>query len=316
MFAHASYVFGRLPTLAAEAADLRTRAIAAWNNYQATPVKQTHCDTDVVHAGNADWTEELQKGTAEAAAVYLYAITGNPAYDAYVKEHLHDAKPYHDSGWSRYNPEQGEALLFYTTLPNADAELRRRILDDKAGDARSASQIYGFRPDDDLYRNLLMESQYHWGSNNPRAAYGNTNIDLITYHVGDGDASYRTRALETLHYFHGVNPLAIVYLSNMGRYGASRSVNELFHAWYAHGTKFSDALTSPCGPAPGYVPGGPNAHAAESGVPTWLAPPTGQPPQKSYKDWNVGMPEKSWAINEPAIYYQSGYVKLLSKFAR
>jgi hypothetical protein len=93
-------------------------------------------------------------------------------------------------------------------------------------------------------------------------------------------------------------------------------VNELFHAWFAPATKWSDALTSACGPAPGYVPGGPNVHAADNGVPTWLAPPTGQPAQKSYKDWNVSMPEKSWAINEPAIYYQSGYVKLLSKFVR
>ena len=316
MFAHASYVFGTIPALAAEAADLKTRAIAAWDNYQAAPVKQTHCDTDVVHAGNADWTEELQRGAAVTAAVYLFAITDDAAYDAYVKAHLRDSKAYHDMGWSRYNPDQGESLLFYTTLPHADADLRRTILADKLNDARSSAQIYGFRAEDDLYRNLLLDSQYHWGSNNPRAAYGNTNVDMITYHIAEDVADYRTRALETLHYFHGANPLAIVYLSNMGRFGASRSVNELFHAWYAHGSRWSDALTSSCGPAPGYVPGGPNAHAAESGVPTSIAPPTGQPAQKSYKDWNVGMPEKSWAINEPAIYYQSGYVKLLSKFAR
>jgi hypothetical protein len=63
------------------------------------------------------------------------------------------------------------------------------------------------------------------------------------------------------------------------------------------------------------VPGGPNVRAAQSGVPGSLAPPTGQPAQKSYKDWNVGWPDSSWAITEPAIYYESGYVKLLSKYA-
>jgi hypothetical protein len=63
------------------------------------------------------------------------------------------------------------------------------------------------------------------------------------------------------------------------------------------------------------MPGGPNARAGES-VPQWLTPPSGQPPQKSYKDWNVGTPENSWVINEPGIYYQSGYLKLLSKFSR
>ena len=48
-------------------------------------------------------------------------------------------------------------------------------------------------------------------------------------------------------------------------------------------------------------------------VPHTLVPPTGQPPQKSYRDWNVGYPEASWVVAEPGIYYQSGYVKLLSK---
>jgi endoglucanase len=99
-------------------------------------------------------------------------------------------------------------------------------------------------------------------------------------------------------------------------YGATRSANEIYHTWFWHGTKWSDALASPCGPAPGYVPGGPDARAVEAGVPATLRPPTGQPPQKSYKDWNVGWPESSWAVTEPALYYQSGYVKLLSKFAQ
>jgi len=317
MFAHASYVFSTIPALASEAADLKMRAVAAWNNYQHVTPKQTHCDSQIVHAGNADWTEEVQNGEAAVAAVYLYAITDASGYDDYLKAHYRETQPYHDMGWSRYNPEQGEALLFYTTLPNADPAVRTAILADKRNEARSDDQVYGFRPQDDLYRAFLHDPQYHWGSNNPRAAYGNSNIDVLTYHIDPDNAdSYRTRALDTLHYFHGVNPLGIVYLSNMSQYGATRSVNELFHAWYAHNTKWSDARTSTCGPAPGYVPGGPNAHAIESGVPTWLAPPAGQPAQKSYKDWNVGSPESAWAINEPGIYYQSGYVKLLSKFSQ
>jgi len=316
MFAHAAYVFGTAPSLAAEAAELKSRAIAAWHNYQSITPKETHCDTGVIHAGNADWDADAQNAAAVTAAVYLYAITDDADYDAYVKTHVREAKPYHDTGWSRYNPEQGEALLFYTTLPHADPALRDTLRNDKLGDSRSGNKIYGFHPDDDLYRAFLNEGQYHWGSNNPRAGYGNTNEDMITYKIAaDGTADFRTRALETLHYFHGVNPFAMVYLSNMQAYGATRSVNEIFHAWFAHGTKWSDALTSECGPAPGYVPGGPNAHASND-VPKYLAPPSGQPPQKSYKDWNVGTPENSWVINEPAIYYQSGYVKLLSKFAR
>jgi hypothetical protein len=318
MFAHASYVFAGIPALAAEAAELKAHAVAAWNNYQHTGSKQIHCDTGVVHAGNADWTEQAQNGSAVLASVYLYAITDGAVYHDYLKAHYKESQPYHDFGWSRYVPEQGEALLFYTTLPHADAGLRRTLLADKLNDVRAPNHVYGFHPEDDLYRAFLHDEQYHWGSNNPRAAYGNTNVDVMTYGV-DPDknaADYRTRSLEILHYFHGVNPFGMVYLSNMYAYGATQSVNEVFHAWYAHDTKWSDARSSQCGPAPGYVPGGPNVKAAQSGVPTSLSPPTGQPAQKSYKDWNVGWPDSSWAVTEPAIYYESGYVKLLSKFLR
>jgi hypothetical protein len=55
-------------------------------------------------------------------------------------------------------------------------------------------------------------------------------------------------------------------------------------------------------------------NAAQDGVPTRLMPPTGQPPQKSYKDWNLSTPDSSWAVTEPAIYYQSAYLRLLSAF--
>jgi hypothetical protein len=68
----------------------------------------------------------------------------------------------------------------------------------------------------------------------------------------------------------------------------------------------------------GYVPGGPVANAAAAGVPPTISPPTNQPPQKSYLDWNGDShdPEKSWIINEPSIYYQSAYVELVSAFAQ
>ncbi len=187
------------------------------------------------------------------------------------------------------------------------------ILSDKEKDAKSGNQIYGFAPNDDLYRAYMQDP--HWGSNNPRANYGNTNLDVLTHAIPVQDpASYERRAVEILHYFHGVNPFGMVYLTNMYALGATLSANEIFHTWYQTNTKWSDARTSECGPAPGYVPGGPNVHAAENGVPATLAPPVGQPPQKSYRDWNAIWPGASWAITEPAIYYQAAYVKLVSAF--
>jgi hypothetical protein len=40
-----------------------------------------------------------------------------------------------------------------------------------------------------------------------------------------------------------------------------------------------------------------------------------QPIQKSYRDWNTGWPENSWEVTEPAISYQSAYLRLLASFS-
>jgi hypothetical protein len=315
MLAHAAYVFGSFKPLSDEAADLKTRSLLAWKQYQGADAKQTSCDSGVVHAGIADLSVEDQNSLAVEAAIYLFALTSDPAFEKYIGEHYKDAHPYHDIGWSRYKADQGEALLFYATLPSADKKLARAILADKLADVKAGNQIYAFNPDDDLYRAFLHEAQFHWGSNNPRANYGNTNLDATNHDLGLGDIStYRARALGMLHYMHGVNPLGIVYLSNMYPYGATASVNEIYHVWFGAKTRWSDARTSPCGPPPGFVPGGPNVNAEKNGVPANLSPPDGQPPDKSYRDWNGGWPENSWAVTEPGIYYQSAYVRLLSAF--
>jgi hypothetical protein len=241
------------------------------------------------------------------------------AYEDYVRVNYRRLYPYHDIGWSRYHVEQGEALLFYAGLPQADGTLKAAIMADKRADVLAGNHIYGFVPDDDLYRDFLHDAQYHWGSNAVRAAYGNSNADVINYRIDVPDRSgYRTRALEVLHYFHGVNPLAKVYLTNMSRSGAYSSVTALFHAWYWPGTRWGDALRDACGPAPGYVPGGPVANAVAQGVPRAVVPPADQPAQKSYRDWNgqARDPEKSYVINEAGIYYQSAYVELLAAFAQ
>jgi endoglucanase len=319
MYAHAAYVLRTIPALADAAADLDARAVRAWSNYQSEPERQIHCDSGAVRAGVADWSAADQDAEAVVAAIYLYANTGAPAYEDYLKANYRRLHSYHDIGWSRYHVEQGEALLFYTTLPRADATLKGRIIADKLADVVAGHQIYGFDPNDDLYRSFLHDAQYHWGSNAVRAAYGNSNLDVINYRIEVPDTSgYRTRASGVLHYMHGVNPFAKVYLTNMKSYGAYSSVNEIFHAWFWPGTKWSNALHDSCGPAPGYVPGGPVANAVAAGVPRSVIPPADQPAQKSYRDWNgtVRDAEKSYVINEAGIYYQSAYVELLAAFAQ
>lgn len=315
VFAHTAIAMRKFDALKADAQDAQERALLAWESYMRSPVKQTDCDTGIVHAGDADLSVADQNALAAEAAIYLFAATADPHFEQYLREHYKDMQPYRDSGWSRYRADQGEALLFYTEIPHADPDLKGAILADKAQDIRNAPLIYGFDPSLDLYRSYLDDGQYHWGSNNPRANYGNTNLDASFYRIDEGRSeSFDMRALETLHYFHGVNPFTMVYLSNMYRYGATVSANEIYHTWFWQKSKWSNAKTSACGPAPGFVPGGPNANATADGVPAHLTPPAGQPPQKSYKDWNTATPESSWAVTEPAIYFQSAYIRLLSSF--
>jgi hypothetical protein len=317
MFAHAALVFRETPQFAPTAVRLRQRAAMAWKNFQQAPSRQTDCDDGSVKAGDSDVPVEGQIALAVEAAVYLFALTGDEAYNIYVASHFREARPYRDLGWSRYNPDEGDALLYYTTTAGANPATREAILKDWRDRVSADNRIYGFHGGDDLYRAFIHDEQYHWGSSNVRANYGNSNLDVLRYGEGIANHSdYATRAIELLHYFHGVNPFGVVYLSNMYGQGASNSVNQLSHAWFEPDTKWHDARASACGPAPGYVPGGPNSSAIQSGVPATLTPPSGQPAQKSWRDYNAKWPQNSWVVNEPAIYYQSAYVKLLSAFVR
>jgi endoglucanase len=315
MFAHASYVYAKFPQLAIEAKDLKDAAIRAWDNYQRSPTKQTKCDSGEVKVPGADLAPALQDAQAAVAAIYLFALTGDKAYDDYVRKnyvHLRPLDPtYDDRSWIRYTAEQGEALLFYAKLESADRTLKRTFMEKKLRDVLADSEFYGPSPNDP-YRNSFGD--YYWGSNMMRANYGNTNMQVKLYGVPLRDVSpYVSRALDTLHYLHGVNPFGKVYLTNMYRYGATNSVNEIYSTWFAPGSRWSDARTSECGPSPGYLTGGPNAHAAENGVPASESPPVAQPPQKSYKDWNGQ--DSSWAVTEPDDNYQSAYIELIAGFA-
>lgn len=319
MFAHAALVFKGTPKLAVETADLSARAIKSFNAFQSAPEKQADCDREIdgrrVLSGDADVALDEQTQLATLAAVYLFAVTGEKHYQTYVKSHYRSMRPYQDIGWSRYAPQIGQSLLRYAVLPGADAELQQSVLNDKLNDATQGNGVYGAN-DDDLYRNFLHPEQYHWGSNAIRANYGLSNSDMVRLGLDrDKRESYRTRALDTLHYLHGVNPFGHVYLTNMYAYGATRSVNTTWHGWFHQDTRWSNASTSECGPAPGYLVGGPNANAASDGVPSRLTPPTGQTAQKSFLDWNSNT-EAAWAVTECSIGYQASYVQLLSGFVQ
>lgn len=324
MFAHAALVLRDTPRLAETARDLGLRAERAFTYFHAHPIRDD-CDDGTIFSGDADRSLEQQTGASVVAAVYLFALTQEARYRAHVAEHYQETLPFRDDQWSVYEPEQGDALLVYAGLPGADAEVKLAIHRRKLELAKS-SDIFGFRPELDLYRAYMPKGSYHWGSNMPRANTGNTNWDLILRGLLTEDEvqNYVRRAAELLHAFHGVNPLGLVYLSNMGPYGAERSVSEIFHAWFRDGDRrWDSALVSALGPAPGYVVGGPNgsycqgddSREARCSASALLR----LPPGKIYRDFNTGFEPKlefdrSWELSEPAIYYQASYVKLLAKF--
>ena len=189
----------------------------------------------------------------------------------------------------------------YRQLPGAD-DVVVEAIDARLATLVDDSPMLGFDPAADLYRSFIPDWSYHWGSNMVKANAGTANM------IAGVGAAGRERALGHLHYFHGVNPLGISYLSNMADDGAEYSVQHLFHNWFGDGSPYDVDLGSEIGVAPGYVVGGPNQFYSGTN-----SPPSGQPIQKAYLDWAANGTQPSWELTEPAIYYQAAYVRLLTE---
>ncbi len=323
VFAHAALVLGKFDKLRDYARDLGQRGARAFDFYVSHP-RSDACDDDTIKSGDADRSLAEQDRIAVVSSVYLFALTGDPKYDVWVQTNYSRTRPFTEDSWSMYDQSQGDALLYYADLPKADAGVKAAILGRKKSEAASVD-IYKLRPDLDLYRAYMRPYSYHWGSNNVRAAIGNTNWDVVGHGLAAGDTStFVERAAGILHFFHGVNPMQIVYLTNMYAYGGDACVDEAYHSWFRDkDPKWDNARTSELGPAPGYVTGGPNKSYCESKEspphPCAHSPFRRQPPGKAYIDFNTSFDptspyDKSWELTEPAIYYQASYVRLVSKF--
>src|SRR6478609_6160739 len=317
-FAHAAVVLKKLGGAhATYAAQLSNRAKNAWDYYHSNP-KSDSCDDGSIKSGDCDASLPDQDVAAVVAGVYLFELTGDARYDEFVKKNFRATRPFRDDRWSLYEPTQGDALLHYAGLPNADPATKTAILERKKANAESAD-FYKFEPSLDLYRAYMHADSYHWGSS-VRAAYGNNSYDLVQYGLAT-DANrmnFVERAAGMLHSFHGVNPMQLVYLTNMYADGGDACADETYHAWFRdQDPQFDNARTSTLGPAPGYLTGGPNRQYCEGQDPKQFAcgasAVRNQPPEKAFVDSNTGWEpfnpyDRSWELNEPAIYYQAGYV--------
>jgi endoglucanase len=303
MFAHAVIVLSRFPEFKNYVSDLKERAVKAWDWYQANAKCDT-CDSGEIKSGDADKSILEQKEIEVLAAIYLFAITGQEKYNTVVKNKFAVTNSFYDRDFSMYFSYEMDALMYYVNLKKADLNVKEVTLGKREREGR-VTDIYQYDPKSDLYGAYIPYSLYTWGSNNPRASVGSSNYDYIIYNIDpEHQLKYLKRSLGILHYFHGTNPFNMVYLTNMGKYGAECSLTEMFHSWFC-GEKWRR------NPPPAYITGGPNFYYDGAWKDLKL-----QPAQKTYKDSGAGYPEMSWELTEPAIYYQASYIKLLSKFVK
>ncbi len=313
MFAHAAKVLKSFPNLAGYSTILESNALLCWNRFLSffnSTNLQFECDDITVKAGDADWNEQTQINNAIVAAVYLFDLTGEGNFSNFVADNVSNTEPVVDNFIAPHHPVLLEAMLKYTTLDNVDQTTENAILT-LASDAitNNWGNYFDFSTDD-LYRAAAPDWVYYWGSNMQMANIGNLCHILNKYDVLPwANPGLLRKAAEHLHYFHGVNPQGIVYLTNMYQFGGDRCANEIFHTWFNDGTDWDNALTSTYGPAPGFLSGGPNQGYTGS-----LSPPAGQPVQKCYLDYNNGYSDVAYEITEPAIYYQAAYIRFLAHY--
>ncbi len=308
-FAHAARVYMKFKPWSGFATLLEERAKKAWDWYKSRP-RTYKTDTGEIKSGIANRSAEDQDRMEAFAAIHLFALTGDEKYNKVAVEKAGGARQLSEYLWSPYESGVGETLIDYLSIPKADPGLVKMIRDVLA---RSVSND-GFNPapDADLYRAWMQPTNYHWGSNFVRAGWGVVALQAAKTTDAATAAKLRARAADMLHSFHGVNPLSCVYLSNMSKLGAERSVMHIYHERYGVGSKFDG------NPPPGYVVGGPNQQfggKADAGKPSveWVK---NQPRGKAYMDTALGWPESSWELSEPAIYYQAMYVRLCAEFAK
>ena len=322
--------------------DLAKRAKRAWDWATANPTVLYYNNDDTrqpgsggLGAGQQEMTDEQRLFAKFEAAIYLYELTGEASYKEFVESNYSSIVP--SWGPTQWDADRQDVLLYYTRLPGVSAQVRSVILTKfLANVTRNADQLPMVINNKDPYRAPIKD--YTWGSNGSKAQQARLYQLLAAY---GGNAAIAVKAdaaaMGYIHYLHGVNPLGLVYLTNMTSAGAKHSANTMAHNWFANGTRWSRVTESTPGPPPGYLVGGPNptysidkcctapigtreyrcfGSASFSLCRNSYAPPLGQPALKSYRQFNEPWPANSWAITEPSGAYQSLYIRVLAKYAR
>jgi endoglucanase len=319
--AYASKIYGSRPesTLKAFAADLKGRAVKAWAWALANP-RVIYYNNDESKQPGSGGLAAGQQETDDAgrafskfmAAVHLYELTGDAGYRAFVDANYGSVLA--SSGPTEWDMEKADALLHYAGLQGASESVKSAILSQFVSNVgtNNTNQLPAVVGGVDPYRAFLKD--YTWGSSQIKMAQARLYQQLAKHGSGATAEAAAKAAEDYVHYLHGVNPLGLVYLTNMRRAGAEHSAKTLYHTWFSDGTRWDEVSDSTPGPAPGFLVGGPNAYFTLDN--TTLEPPLHQPSQKAYLQYNTGWPMNSWAISEPSTGYQAKYILVLAAYAR
>ena len=353
-FAFGAKVFAQLGAelekdeLITYAADMKTRAEQAWdwaienpdvrvNNNQGIyeglgAGDQEVCRNYLTITNEAEREKEIENCAGQllekkmTAAVYLYGLTEESSYKTIAEEFINANRLYWVSHW---NESRISTFFYYASLPGVTPATAQNIRADFINSMNPDNDdlLTAYRNNSGAYRAHMASNDFTWGSNRSISQRGTLFHKLIDLPEQNKEEA-KNAALSYLHYFHGTNPLGMVYLSNMYSAGAHNSVNEFYHSWFANGSDLWDRVgESDYGPAPGFLVGGPNPSYNWDGIcvppsthpdcgaaaPT---PPKGQPAMKSYLDFNTSWPLNSWQITENHNDYQVAYIRLLSNFVK
>ena len=282
-----------------------------------------------IGAGQQEVDEYTRKMYRLRTSLYLFQATKKPDYKNYFEDHYQEN---HLIQWNFVYPfehQWQDMMLEYIFLQENNEAISNNIINSWKNGMNGSEQWNAYDEQKDPY--LAHIKDYVWGSNKQKADQGMTFYFNKQYNIDESRLEDAKNAAEGyLHYIHGVNPLSLVYLSNMSGNEAENSITQFFHGWFIDGsTDYDQVGTSTYGPAPGFLVGGPNPRyrvdnccnnncgsATNNAVCTSmnLNPPLNQPDQKSYKDFNTNWPLNSWEISENSNGYQVSYIRLLSKF--
>jgi hypothetical protein len=319
--AHAARIFGGLAGGASTAAAFRAAALETWNDWVVnSPNTDPNALSYLPYGELKVWaaSEIFRLDPAQSAA---QSIVDN--YTNWSSFALNPAGPYAD--WALFN---------YLQTPGATASTVSAM---QTALGNYVNTLFG---ENDLYNSGMASWMYAWGSNQIKACAG---LELYLAGKLGFTGSYSaaqcvSHAEDFLHYFHGANPLNMVYMTNTDSMGAEHCVWHLFNTWFGQYATASsltnyigkpaavvdplypyaagDNQTSNYGPPPGYVPDGPTYQYFQLGgtdVPPDSAGPAEAPYTKAYRDYNNG--SQPWVVNEGGIYDTASYLALSSVFA-